>query len=110
MQYLFKQAVHLSGKIYKLGVNEVPEKVENDPHFLKYIGAGLIVDVDPLKSAKLKTQEERAEEILNKLHAEKKISKPVLRTEKGVKAPLVADKEPVTPSQTASPVAKKKDK
>lgn len=75
MQYLFKQAVFLSGKSYPRGLHELSEKVENDPHFLKFVGAGFIVDPEAEHVQTTQTLKERSEALLNKVMGKKKISK-----------------------------------
>lgn len=77
MQYEFKNAVSIDGKIFPVGFREVPEKVENHPHFLKFVGAGYIVDADgdAVSGHALKSPKERAEALLDKVMNKKKSPK-----------------------------------
>lgn len=69
MQYFLKQAGHFGGKDYQRGVNDLPEKAENDPFFLKCVGAGLITEVDAPKIVSTETLQDRQKKLLNRLIA-----------------------------------------
>lgn len=75
MLYLFKQAVNFCGKDYHRGVHEVPEAVEYDPHFLKFVGAGLIEEAQEdkvISPASIVDRNKRLHEELLKRAAAKK--------------------------------------
>ena len=67
MKYNFRQAVHLGGRDYQLGNQEVDEKAEQDPVFLKYVELGLIVDAVVQQDYSGKTLKARSEALLKKL-------------------------------------------
>lgn len=74
MQYQFKQACHLNGKDYHLGVHDVPAETEMHPHFYKYVEAGLIVDLEASKVVSPETTVERSKRLLDRLMAKKPTS------------------------------------
>ncbi len=71
MRYQFKQAVHLAKKDYPRGVHEISAQVEQDPHFLKYVKLGWIVEAKPAQHLSFNGDKDRAEKLLNQLVAKK---------------------------------------
>lgn len=73
MLYEFKQSLRfVVGKekevlSFSCGNHEVPEKLEQEPFFLKCVKAGLILDGKKPKPVALKSDEERAKILINKL-------------------------------------------
>lgn len=67
MHYKFNQSVHIAGKDFPRGTHEVSEKVELDPHFLKYVGCGFISEAEVVPVVSLESPQERNERLLNKL-------------------------------------------
>lgn len=70
MKYLFAQPVYLGGKLFPAGIRDVSEKNEADPHFLKFVGAGFIKEVEAAPEPLLNNKQ-RAERLLEKI-----LSKP----------------------------------
>lgn len=104
MKYQFNQAVHFGGKDYPRGINEVSEKMESNPHFLKYVSAGFIVDIDRSVIVTTKTTVERSQELFDRLVA-KRDGKKIELSSIEVPAEKDVDAEPV---QKAAGVDKKK--
>jgi hypothetical protein len=75
MQYFLKQAVHLGGKDYQRGINELPEKAENDPFFLKCINSGLVTEVEPAKVVAMESFQDRQKKLADKLIAKASAAK-----------------------------------
>lgn len=74
--YDFKQSLHIKpldgrGVDYKLGVQEIPEAVEYDPQFLKFVGLGLIVEVDATKLISAESMHDRSKRLMDKLVAKR---------------------------------------
>lgn len=69
MQYKFKRALQIGKIDFKCGNNHVPEECENHPHFLRYVGLGLIVDVELVTTLCLEDPQVRAKIILDRLAA-----------------------------------------
>ena len=68
MLYKFNQALHVAGKDFPRGVHEVLEKQELHPHFLRYVGLGLIVDAPKQATMPaIKADSSRNEALYNKL-------------------------------------------
>jgi hypothetical protein len=71
MLYQFKQAVCFGGKTYSLGVNEVDEKAEQDPYFLKLVKHQYVLDVEATVVVSPETLKERSERLLERLASRK---------------------------------------
>lgn len=103
MFYQFKQAVHFGGKDYLRGVHDVPEAVEYDPNFIKYVGAGLIVDAEaPAKAITLESSHDRSKRLHE--HLVKKAADA--KRAKAGKAPVAPPAPPVVPSGVEKAEAK----
>lgn len=123
----------MGGKDYSRGIHDLTEKAENDPYFLKLIGAGLIVDVEGSKIISPESAKKRAEKLLNRISkkqaevkAKKAVSGQVVETEveapvappemedASVEAPEVDAAPPVPPVEAKEPekkdTKKKKEK
>lgn len=94
MFYQFKQAAHIAGHHFKLGVHDVPEKVEYHPYFLKLVSAGLVVEAEATKVISPQSHQERGKKLLEKILSKKAAALPVAPS-----APP-ASKAPVAPSET----------
>lgn len=78
MRYQFNSSVSIDKKDFLRGIHEVPEKIENHPHFLKYVGLGIITDPDQSKITSTVTEEQRRKTLLDRVMAKgKKPSTPV---------------------------------
>lgn len=67
MRYQFKQAAHVNGKDYLLGVHDVSESTEYHPHFLRLVSAGLIVEAENASPVSTDTHQERSQRLLHKI-------------------------------------------
>lgn len=67
MIYHFKQAAHLAGKDYMKGNHDVPEAAEEDPFFLKLVGAGLIVEPEAVREVSPESPHERSKRLYDRL-------------------------------------------
>ncbi len=107
MKYRFVQSVHIAGTDYRRGVHDVSEKVENHPHFLKFVGAGFIVEADPSGAVD-------SASFLQRMHdkVSKKVAPAVLVPEPpkaSLEAPVVASEEEA-PVEAPVKESKKKPK
>lgn len=103
MLYQFHQAVVLKGKHFGLGLHEVSEVLENDPHFLKYVGVGYITEPNGMPPAAHQSVKEKAEALLNKLREGKVKNSPgpvPVKAEEPV-APVVVEESPVEEEEEA---------
>lgn len=71
MIYHFKQAAHLAGKDYVKGNHDVPEIAEEDPFFLKLVGAGLIVEPEAVREVSPESPAERSRRLYDRLVSKK---------------------------------------
>jgi hypothetical protein len=77
MQCQFNQQVSIEGKVFRCGVNDVPESLLEHPHFVSYVKCGWICEVDA-PAQKPETMFERSQRLHEKLmakHSEKPKSK-----------------------------------
>lgn len=102
MWYELKQALHLGayegkrGKDYRKGVHDLPESVENDPRFLKYVGCGYIVEAKKPGEPVKVDQDAATKKLLEKLAARRQaqIARNAPKVEaKAPEAPVEAPKD-----------------
>lgn len=67
MLYHFNQSLHVAGKDFPRGNHEVPEKCENHPHFLKYVGLGWVTEVAPVEVITAQSQQAKGAALLDRL-------------------------------------------
>lgn len=75
MRVQLKQALHVEGKTYHLGVHDIPEETLKHPHFHKYMAAGLVVEADAPQSI-AETAQQRGARLAEKLHVSKVKAEP----------------------------------
>lgn len=65
-----KQALHVEGKTYHLGVQDIPEETLKHPHFHKFMAAGLVTEADAPPSI-VENAQQRGARLAEKLHVSK---------------------------------------
>lgn len=73
MKVQLKQAFHVGGQIYALGMNDIPEEKLKHAHFLRYIQLGLVLDAENM----LGSDTERALRLYEKVHAAPKVAEVI---------------------------------
>jgi hypothetical protein len=106
MNYFFHQAVFLAGKRFSVGLHDVSEKAENDPHFLKFISAGYISDASGAASGPPNLSPfERSQNLLDKLIKEKRVKMPATVQRQSMHQPVSAHVPQTEAQKAAAPVA-----
>lgn len=90
MKVQFKQAAHIEGRDYQLGIHAVPEKVLANKFFQRLAHAGLIVEVDEAKVAPTETVDERQKRFVQKIMSVSEKKSPT-------EAPLASNPEQASP-------------
>jgi hypothetical protein len=117
--YELKQALHLGafdgkkGKDFRKGVHELSEKEENDPRFLKYVGAGLIIEAKKPGEPVVVDHSIAAKKLLDKLATRRQaqIAKNAPKEEaKAPEAPVEAPSKDEAPVEAPKEAPKGKSK
>lgn len=107
MKVQFKQAAHIEGRDYLLGIHAVPEKVLANKFFQRLAHAGLIVEVDEAKVAPTESADERQKRFVEKIMkaSEKKSPTEVPLTSGPEQASASAQDQAPSETPEAEPVS-----